>query len=203
MFRYQALTGEGAAILLHTKVSRRFNGELDILINNAGTNDIREFTELNESFLANTMRVNYTSPVLLTQRFLPDLQKGNFGLVVNIVSDASWRPMRHSLAYNCSKAAMAMATRVMARELTKPLGIAFVSFNPGMMTGTEMTGSIVEHVCKNRSWTHKQFWDYQAANSTAGMPNRADNVADIIYAFCNRPIQHVLPMSGACIDLVG
>lgn len=183
-----------------TDVSNTFGGQVDMLINNAGINSIRPFEDLSDEFIMATMAVNFIGPVMLVQKLLPDLTASD-GTVINIVSDASWRPMRHSLAYNCSKAALAMATKQMARELTKKNGISVLSVNPGKMTGTRMSEYIDRQVCELRGWTPQQARDYYIQNSVTGKELPPALVADFIHSLVigGMPIY----MSGACMDLVG
>ena len=172
---------------------------IDILINNAGTNAICQFEELTPTFVQHIMDVNFTTPVFLTQTFLKHFNKP--GLVVNIISDAAWRPMRHSLAYNCSKAALDMATKQMARELTKPYQLSIIGIRPGKMHGTEMSTYIDDRVQVLRGWTPQEATNYFKANSVTGLEFTPEDVAKFIQQVAlGGMAQH---MSGACLDLVG
>jgi len=181
-------------------VRHRFPGGVDVLINNAGINGICQFRNLNKTFLRDMMAVNFEGPVLLTQALLPLLKKVK-GTVVNVVSDASWRPMRHSLAYNCSKAALAMATKQMARELTKPEQITVFSVNPGKMMNTEMSRYIDEEVCNLRGWTPEQAYEYFANNSVVGVETPPSVVANHIYMLTQGEMRPYI--SGTAQELVG
>lgn len=181
-------------------VLQQFDGRVDVLVNNAGTNAIRPFEVLSQEFIEGIMRANFLLAVLLTQRLLPGLSKAQ-GTVVNVISDAAWRPMRHSLAYNCSKAALDMATKQMARELTKPCGVTVFGVRPGKMAGTEMSRYIDEAVCATRGWTPEEARAYFAANTVSGLESSPEHVAKIIFDLVQSPARRTL--SGACMDLVG
>jgi len=173
---------------------------VDVLINNAGTNGIRRFEEIDDMFLQEMMQVNFVGPVMLTKTLLRNMRPDG-AIVVNITSDAAWRPMRHSLAYNASKAALDMATKQMARELTKPYNLSVVGIRPGKMSGTGMSAYIEEQVCAMRGWTPEQAKDYAAANSVTGFEMPTDVMAQHIY---NLVTSGVLKFaSGACMDLAG
>lgn len=173
---------------------------VDVLINNAGTNGIRAFENLDEMFLQEMMQINYVGPVMLTQGLL-GMMREQSGTVINITSDAAWRPMRHSLAYNCSKAAFDMATKQMARELTKPYGVTIVGIRPGKMSGTGMSSYIEEQVCSMRGWTPEQAKEYAAANSVTGLELPTDVMAHHIYNLVSSGVLRFA--SGACMDLAG
>lgn len=173
----------------------------DVIINNAGINAIRKFEDLDLEFIQQIMRVNFIAPVLLVQELMAAELVYERAVIVNVISDAAWRPMRHSLAYNCSKAALDMATRQMARELTKPLDVTIIGIRPGFMEGTGMSKYIEQQVCEMRNWTPEQAREYAATNRTANEALDSDAVASLIGSIVIN--DSVRGMSGACIDLVG
>lgn len=172
---------------------------IDILVNNAGINAIRTFEDVTDDFLHDIFQVNCVAPIMLTQTLLRLKLLRSGSRVCNVVSDAAWRPMRHSLAYNCSKAALDMATKQMARELTKPYGLTIFGVRPGKMAGTEMSRYIDRQVCELRGWSLQEAQAYAAVSSTSGEEFSPINVAQVIKLLCMSRI----PVSGACLDLVG
>jgi len=195
---WDARNSNASAELVSSMQSCRM-ARVDVLINNAGINAIKKFEDLDQDFITEIMQVNFVAPVLLTQALL---KAGMFhvGTVVcNVISDAAWRPMRHSLAYNCSKAALDMATKQMARELTKPYGLTIFGVRPGKMRGTGMSNYIDRSVCELRGWTSEEADAYFRTNSLTGIEFEPTAVAQFIYQLCTTS----MPISGACIDLAG
>ena len=190
---------------LAVALSRSSADRFHVLINNAGINAIKKFEHLTSGFLRDVMTVNFAGPIFLTQQLLArgtanlngGLQSG--AVVCNIISDAAWRPMRHSLAYNCSKAALDMATKQMARELTKPYNLTIFGVRPGKMAGTGMSHYIDQQVCEMRGWTSEQAHEYFKANSVTGQEFSTILLAKLIADLCTSR----LPLSGACLDLCG
>jgi NAD(P)-dependent dehydrogenase (short-subunit alcohol dehydrogenase family) len=180
------------------QIQRRWD-KIDVLINNAGVNCIAPFMQQSPEFLRDMMQVNCFGPIQLIQDLFPALAPN--GRIVNVISDASWRPMRHSLAYNCSKAAFAMATKQMARELTKPYNLGIIGVNPGKMSGTHMSKFIDEQVCTIRGWTPEQAREYAEANSVTGRELPPLMVAKLIEAIVINKVPHYA--SGAIMDLAG
>jgi len=117
------------------------------------------------------------------------------------VSNASHVPMRHSLAYNCSKAAQAMAVKQMARELSKLFGISIMGVSPGKLSGTAMSAYIDRRVCEVRNWTPQQAAGYFEANSLTGLETPAAMVALIIGSLITSGAARY--MSGAIPEFVG
>lgn len=64
-------------------------GTVDVLINNAGIVVGKYFNEHTTQDILNTMNVNATAPMLITQEFLPGMIQQNSGHVCNIASSAS------------------------------------------------------------------------------------------------------------------
>ena len=118
-------------------------GELDVLINNAGVFKVAETRTQNG--LDVRFAVNTIAPYLLTQRLLPLL--GSSARVINLSSAAQSQVDPKALAgqgrlsdmeaYAQSKLALTMWSRVMALSL-KDDGPAIIAVNPGSMLGSKM-----------------------------------------------------------------
>lgn len=81
------------------------------------------------------------------------------GRVVCIVSDASNTPMRGSIAYCTSKAALDMAVRVSARELAPEFVV--MGLSPSIVDDTQMTLWVDATVPEFRGWTEEQARAYE------------------------------------------
>jgi NAD(P)-dependent dehydrogenase (short-subunit alcohol dehydrogenase family) len=104
--------------------------------------------------------------------------------VVAISSDAASRPMRTSIAYCASKAALDMAVRCAAREMA-PMRINAVS--PGMTANTEMTAYIDEMVPFIRGWTEEHAADYEKSQSPIGRRGTPQEIARVVYDVATGP----------------
>lgn len=177
----------------------RLEMKFDIVIHNAGINAIRPFEAVTAEFLHEVMHVNCIAPILFTQKLLAAGLLRSGARLCHVISDAAWRPMRHSLAYNMSKAALDMATKQMARELTKSRGLTIFGVRPGKMRGTGMSQYIDKQVQTLRGWSAEEAATYAANNSVSGQEFSPFEVSQLIYHLCT---SH-LPLSGACMDLAG
>lgn len=100
--------------------------------------------------------------------------------VVVIGSDAAWRPMRTSVAYCASKAALHTAVACIAREwASDKFAINVVA--PGMTDETGMTRYIDGTVPELRGWSPKQAREYE--QSQIPMKRRADpaEIAEVVH----------------------
>jgi len=84
--------------------------------------------------------------------------------VVAVSSDAATRPLRTSIAYCASKAALDQAVRVGARELG-PKGWRVNAVAPGMVEDTPMSDYIDRRVPKLRGWTPEKAREYEDSQS--------------------------------------
>ena len=93
-------------------------GQLDILINNAGTTHRNQpMTEVTEEEYERIFAVNVKSVFLSARHVVPVMKKQGFGVILNVASTAGVRPRPGLVWYNTSKGAMMTATKAMAIEL--------------------------------------------------------------------------------------
>ncbi|MER7752315.1 SDR family NAD(P)-dependent oxidoreductase [Kitasatospora sp. NPDC097643] len=100
-------------------------GGASLLINNAGTlngattadaQPLPRLADFPLPDLLETFEVNALAPIALTQLLLPQLRTARAGAVLNISSDAAVVPYLGWGGYGASKAALDLATAVLARE---------------------------------------------------------------------------------------
>lgn len=119
---------------------------LDLLVNNAGVLVPGErFGSVSADDLESSFRSNAVGPVLLTQMLAPLLAKGTRPKVANVSSVmgaiAHVREFR-SPSYAMSKAALNMATALLARALA-PSHVSVIALHPGWAR-TDMGGAQAE-----------------------------------------------------------
>lgn len=128
-------------------------GGLDIVINNAGVNAMSlpgargtlSLQTLTAEPMLEMFRINSVAPILVARAALPWLRQAENPRIVNI---SSWigaittTTYSGNYAYAASKAALNMASRVMANELRDD-GVTVVALNPGWVR-TSMGGTRAE-----------------------------------------------------------
>lgn len=134
-------------------------GKVDILLNNAGIAVRGGVHELSEEDWDQSMNINVKGIYLVSKYIIPEMQKNNYGKVVNIssvnafVADKNDAFIRHS--YNASKSAVLGLSKGMAASYAK-YGITVNTICPGLFE-SEMTSdtlfksdaflSAYNHVC--------------------------------------------------------
>ena len=93
-------------------------GPVDILVNNVGYFEVKEFAELSDRDWLDMFELNVMSGVRLSRALLPGMLERNWGRIVFIASDQSAKPNPGMAHYAMSKAAQVSIARSLA-ELTK------------------------------------------------------------------------------------
>ncbi|KAK4267967.1 hypothetical protein QN277_024680 [Acacia crassicarpa] len=100
-------------------VASVFHGKLNILINNAGTNILKEATDYTAEETTKIMDTNFQSTYHLSQIAHPLLKASGNGTIVNISSVAGFKAVPQHVVYAASKGAMNQITRNLAFEWAK------------------------------------------------------------------------------------
>jgi NAD(P)-dependent dehydrogenase (short-subunit alcohol dehydrogenase family) len=126
-------TGPGEAA---SEVLDRFNGRLDVLVNNAGAALRKDSHDVTVEELDLLWHVNVRSALLLTAALLPALIDSGHGSIVSISSISGLRGAPRRSIYAATKAALDGMTRALAMEYG-PRGLRANSVAPGVVE-TEM-----------------------------------------------------------------
>ena len=105
-------------------------GQIDILINNAGTTHLpAPMEEVSEDDFDKVFAVNCKSVYLTAKHCVPIFKAQGSGVILNVASTAGVSPRPRLNWYNASKGWMNNATKGMAIELA-PVGIRVNAINP-------------------------------------------------------------------------
>src|SRR3954451_3765119 len=114
-------------------------GEIDVLVNNAGTGIDEPFIEQSLDHWRHVIDTNLTGPFVAGQRAAQRMvEAGRKGAIVNITSVHEHIPKSGAAAYCASKGGLGLLTKVMALELAQH-GIRVNAIGPGEIS-TPMTG---------------------------------------------------------------
>ena len=131
-FKADLLDPKGIQNLVAAVVN--WGGRLDGLVNNASTFYPTPVGEITEEHWADLVGSNFKAPLFLSQEVVPHLRQSG-GSIVNIVDIHAQRPLRDHVVYGPAKAALAMLTRSLAKDLAPDIRVNGVS--PGAILWPE------------------------------------------------------------------
>jgi 2-hydroxycyclohexanecarboxyl-CoA dehydrogenase len=115
-------------------------GPVEVLVNNAGWDEMRPFLETDEPFWDRVIEVNFKGCLRLTHAALPGMLERNWGRIVNIGSDAGRVGSSLESVYSGAKGAVIAFTKTIARETARS-GITANTVCPGP-TDTPMLAEV-------------------------------------------------------------
>ena len=144
---YDVDMADEAAVVAMVGDVRRISGRIDMLVNNAGSQDRNYLEDTTAAYWDEIQGVNLRGPFIAIREVVKVMRAdGTRGRIVNIASNSALHPSAPSLlAYSTSKAGLAGLTRAAAIEVVKD-GIRVNTVLPGNTTteGQGMTAG--EHM---------------------------------------------------------
>jgi NAD(P)-dependent dehydrogenase (short-subunit alcohol dehydrogenase family) len=142
------------------------NGQVNILINNAGIFPFGPTHEMTEEQFDRVYSTNVKAPYFLVAELAPLMAKRGKGAIVNISTMVADYGMPGMSLYGSTKAAISLLTKAWAAEYgPKGVRVNAVSPGPTRTEGTEVMGEGLEQL---------------AAQAPAGRPASADEIAEAI-----------------------
>jgi len=126
-------TAEGAEHAAR-RACQENGGSVDILVNNVGVAQAREFEDIDDAAWQKTFELNFFSYVRTSRVVIPEMARRSGGCVVNVASDLAKQPEAIPADYGATKAAI--------HSLTKSLAFAYAA-----------KGVRVNCVCPGPIWT--------------------------------------------------
>ena len=112
------------------KVAIESIGGLDVLVNNAGTDEFGFFNQTTPDMWERVLAVNLNGVLNCTHAALPAMQEAGYGRIVSISSEAGRVGSKGSAVYSAAKGGVISFMKVIARENAR-YGITANSIAPG------------------------------------------------------------------------
>jgi len=119
-------------------------GRLEILVNNAGWDELRPFVDTDEQFWERVLDVNFKGALRMTHALLPGMLEREFGRIVSIGSDAGRVGSSLESVYSGAKAGVIAFTKTIAREAARA-GVTANTVCPGPTDTPMLAGIVAAH----------------------------------------------------------
>jgi 2-hydroxycyclohexanecarboxyl-CoA dehydrogenase len=110
---------DGDSVAAGVARARELLGPVEILVNNAGWDELRPFLETDEPFWDRVIEVNFKGCLRVTRETLPGMVERGWGRLVNIGSDAGRVGSSLESVYAGAKGAVIAFTKTIAREVAQ------------------------------------------------------------------------------------
>lgn len=180
----------------HVKAYMELYGPFDYIVYTAGVNRLKWVAEVETRDLQDTFSVNLFGFILVCGA-QAEAFPGHETRAITVVSDSSHTPMRGSIAYCSSKAALVMAIKCLARELAPTWSVNGIS--PGIIEDTPMTDYIDSTVPGFRGWDPDKAREYEKSMIPMGRRATKEEVSHLLMDALKAPAY----MSGNITELTG
>lgn len=158
---------------LMKKVSSIFDGKLNIIVNNVGTNIRKPTTDYTAEELSTLMTTNFESAYHLSQLAHPLLKASGVGSIVFISSVAGVINIGSGSVYGASKGAINQLTQTLACEWAKD------NIRSNCVAPWYIRTSLVEHLLNN-----KVFLEKIISRTPLARPGEPEEVSSLVAFLC-------------------
>ncbi len=161
--------------------------EVDILVNNVGIFEIRDFADISDADWSRLFETNVMSGVRLTRHYLDGMRERDWGRIVFVSSESALHIPTEMIHYGMTKTAQLAVARGLAETLAGT-GITVNSVLPGP-TASEGVRGFVERMARDRgvdvAVVEREFFRSARPSSLLGRFTRPEEVAAMIAYVCS------------------
>ncbi|QWT19476.1 SDR family oxidoreductase [Bacillus sp. NP157] len=162
-------------------------GPIDVLVNNAGIGMFNALEGTPMQVARDVFETNTLGTIAMTQAVLPQFRERKAGVVINVTSTVTLRPLPLLSVYTASKAAVNAFTESVANELA-PLGIRVAIVLPGRAPSTSFGQNARERIGQfppaYAAFAEKIFEGLRDANQPE---TRSEDVATAVWRVATDP----------------
>lgn len=183
--------------------------EIDILINNAGIFEPKDFFDIPDADWSRFFEVNVMSGVRLSRAYMPGMLKRDWGRIVFISSESGLNIPTEMVHYGMTKTAQLAVARGLAK-LTRGTGVTVNSVLPGP-TLSEGVEVFVKQIAQQTKQTEEaaaaNFVKQHRPGSLLGRFAHVDEVANMVVYAASKQASATngaaLKVEGGIIDTIG
>jgi 3-oxoacyl-[acyl-carrier protein] reductase len=195
------VTQPDAAALIAREADERL-GQLDVLVNNAGTAQWRDLDDVPEEDWYAAWELNVMAPLRLMRATAPAMRERGWGRIVNVSSSAGKRPSASMPEYSVAKAAELSLSRLFADRYA-PHGVLINAICPGPVRSElwmEEGGLLDQSKEQAGHPNREQALEAASSKRPIGRLAEPDEIAGAIAFLCS---EHASYTSGAAWSVDG
>jgi 3-oxoacyl-[acyl-carrier protein] reductase len=177
-------------------------GQVDVLVNNAGTARRRPFDEVPDQDWYAAWELNVMAPMRLMRAAVPGMRERGWGRIVNVSSSSGKRPSAATPEYSVAKAAELSLSRLFADRYAAD-GVLINAICPGAVKSELWTeeGGLLDQVIEMEGLSSREeALEAAAAGRPIGRIAEVSEVAGAIAFLCS---EHASYTSGAAWSVDG
>ncbi len=155
-------------------------GQLDIVINNAGAGITGPIEEIPEVEIKRNFETNFFGPINVIKAVLPQMRNQNSGLIINITSIAGYMGLPYRGIYSASKGALELITEAFRLEI-KDFNIQITNIAPGDFATNIAAGRFHAPVKEDSPYKEKYESVLKAIDEDVNEANDPIAVAEMVY----------------------
>jgi 3-oxoacyl-[acyl-carrier protein] reductase len=167
-------------------------GPVEVLVNNVGFAEIRDFHELTEENWEQLWQLNVMSYVRAIQAVLPGMRERRAGRIVNVSSTAGKRPSTGMPDYSVTKAAVLSLSRLVADVYAKE-GILCNAVAPGPTASAAWLGEggLADQNAARSGKSREEVLDGVGKGRPLGRLAEPEEIAAVIVFLCSDRANYV------------
>ena len=180
-------------------------GPVDALVNNAGIGVLSPLENTAMASARTVFETNVLGTIAMTQAVLPQMRTRRAGVVVNVTSSVTLRPLPLLSVYTGSKAAVNAFTESLALELA-PFDVRVRLVLPGRSLETSFGDNARKHMAPGVHEAYAEFTQRVFANvgDTSAPVTHARDVAEAVWRAVTDPAAPMrLPAGADAVALAG
>lgn len=178
-------------------------GPIDALVNNAGIGFFNALEGTPMEKVREIFETNTFGTIAMTQAVLPQLRESKAGVIVNVTSSVTLKPLPLLSIYTASKAAINAFTKSLAEEL-EPFNVRACLVLPGQASDTRFVdnarGRMLDIPAPYAERAHQIFTSFTESTETK---TRSQDVAEAVWSVVTDPDVRFLPAGTDAIAWAG
>jgi NAD(P)-dependent dehydrogenase (short-subunit alcohol dehydrogenase family) len=186
------ITEEDAGERIVAESSEHF-GQLDVLVNNAGSAKRRDLFEIPDQDWKASFDLNVMAPMRAMRAAVPPMAERGWGRVVNVASSSGKRPSASTPEYSVAKAAELSLSRLFADRYAKQ-GVLVNAVCPGAVATElwmEPGGLLDQTVEMSGDRSRDEIWEEVKSQRPIGRLAEVEEIAAAIVFLCSEQASFV------------